>query len=423
MPNQMPAMPPIDGPSFIDFCAGVGGMTAGLTHAGWDCRLAVDNDHHAVETHSRINPASTRMDVCEVQASNLPAAEVFVAGFPCQPFSSSGSRKGFAHTSGHVFLSLHRLISSIKPSLVLFENVCGLLTNKCGNTFAEILSLLIAEGYSVEWFTLDLRWLGVPQTRPRVFILAYSRALTPEDLASPSPYLFNDIHPQSVCVRWLNEDFGGDALPSGSGSISESRDASRPRIGKAMSQLTSPFKGFGVASGDSFACFDYRPTAPHPLAVSLGDIVAPQFAGRSHIRSGRYYARGKPTELFLRKDAISHCIGTSLGGAPLYAVPTAELQTQHATKEFLRYGNWHRDEKQCSVLRLTPERAVHLFGEVKASEIASAIGNSSCSLVVKYRLLGNMVSPTVASWLGKHIRHTFFDRLPPSIQNKRGSLD
>jgi hypothetical protein len=101
-------------------------------------------------------------------------------------------------------------------------------------------------------------------------------------------------------------------------------------------------------------------------------------------------------------------VGTSLGGAPLFAAPLRQLRKSKEKKAILEFANWNREEGENHVMRLTPERAIHLFGSIRAGELEQAIASLDCSLAAKYRLVGNLVSPTVSTWLGKRMQETFF---------------
>lgn len=150
--------------TYVELCAGAGGMRAGLDAAGWECLLAVDNDPDAVQVHNLAHGRAVQRDLAELSPSDLPEVDAWVAGFPCQPFSSSGNRSGFDHSAGNVFEHLVSLIDPVRPKLVLLENVEGLLKNKSGHTFSKVLQTLTTLEYTVNWLLIDLQWFKVPQT-------------------------------------------------------------------------------------------------------------------------------------------------------------------------------------------------------------------------------------------------------------------
>jgi len=143
-------------------------MRAGLEAVGWECIFAVDNDPDAAAVHELVHGDIVQADVKTLSAGDVPEADAWVAGFPCQPFSSSGSRKGFGHKSGNVFEHIVQLMASHVPPVVLLENVEGLLTNKSGHTMSMVLKMLMELDYVVDWILLNLSWFGPPQTRPRL---------------------------------------------------------------------------------------------------------------------------------------------------------------------------------------------------------------------------------------------------------------
>ena len=103
---------------------------------------------------------------------SIPDFEAVVAGFPCQPFSSSGTRHGLEHSSGNAFLSVLSLIEQRRPKIVILENVVGLLSTQWGFAFATIIRSLSHLGYSVEWMVTNSLWFGAAQNRERIFLIA-----------------------------------------------------------------------------------------------------------------------------------------------------------------------------------------------------------------------------------------------------------
>lgn len=113
-------------------------------------------------------------DIHKVQADDIPDIDMLVGGFPCQPFSMAGQRKGFSDSRGNLFFEITRILESKRPKTILLENVRGLLSAQNGFCFWSILNRLDELGYNVEWKVLNTKnWL--PQTRERIFIIGHLR--------------------------------------------------------------------------------------------------------------------------------------------------------------------------------------------------------------------------------------------------------
>ena len=114
-------------------------------------------------------------DVLKRDNSIAPKAGLYIAGFPCQPFSSSGKRKGFRDPRGTVFGGCVDYIRSAKPRAFILENVKGLLDNDGGRAFREVLSILRSvvrpRYYRITYKVVNTAHHGVPHNRPRVYII------------------------------------------------------------------------------------------------------------------------------------------------------------------------------------------------------------------------------------------------------------
>lgn len=150
--------------------AGVGGFDLGMERAGMRPAWQVEIDPHARAVLARHWPDARQLeDVRQVGAHNLPRVDVIVGGFPCQDLSIAGNRAGLAgHRSG-LFYEMLRVINELKPGLVIWENVPGLLSSDGGRDFARVLYALGGIGYHGAWRILNAQYFGVPQRRRRVF--------------------------------------------------------------------------------------------------------------------------------------------------------------------------------------------------------------------------------------------------------------
>lgn len=118
-------------------------------------------------------------DITRIKPGELPEADCYCFGFPCQAFSIAGNRRGFQDTRGTLFFEVMRLAKERKPKILFAENVKGLLNHQRGQTFGIIISIMDELGYDVEWQVLNSVNFGVPQNRERVFIIGHLRGSSP----------------------------------------------------------------------------------------------------------------------------------------------------------------------------------------------------------------------------------------------------
>jgi DNA (cytosine-5)-methyltransferase 1 len=199
------------GLTFIDFFSGIGGFRLGMEMAGHECvghcecdpycdtckKITTHNTHlskkhytvcsvcgrekrqHAVISYHAMHNVKEgewyANDITRVNPGELPEADCYCGGFPCQAFSIAGKRGGFADTRGTLFFEVMRLARERKPKYLFLENVAGLLSHDNGNTFATIIQSFADSGYDVQWQILNSKDFGVPQNRERVFFIGHLR--------------------------------------------------------------------------------------------------------------------------------------------------------------------------------------------------------------------------------------------------------
>lgn len=166
---------------FVDVFAGIGGMRLGFESVAGECVYSIEWDKYARETYETNFEKPEGCDVRDV--TELPDHDVFLAGFPCQPFSIAGVSKktslgrphGFMdQTQGTLFFEIARLLEAHEPPVVVLENVKNLLRHDHGRTFRVIRNALDELGYEVTHDVVDSRpW--VAQKRERVFIVGLHR--------------------------------------------------------------------------------------------------------------------------------------------------------------------------------------------------------------------------------------------------------
>lgn len=172
---------------FIDLFSGIGGFRIALERLGNDCVFSADFDENACATYEMNFGDFPQVDITTLRTEDIPEHEILCAGFPCQPFSIAGFRKGFEDTRGTLFFDLLRVIRAHQPKIFVLENVKGLVNHDGGKTFEHMLQCLAETvngskketktidnlGYHVFWAVLNSSSYGVPQNRERVFIVGF----------------------------------------------------------------------------------------------------------------------------------------------------------------------------------------------------------------------------------------------------------
>ena len=167
---------------FFDLFAGIGGFRVGLEAHGHECVGSCEIDDYARKIYAKNFGHEPRYrDVRDIDPKDLPDFDIMCGGFPCQSFSLAGNRKGFEDTRGTLFFEIARLVKEKRPSILLLENVKGLLSHEEGKTFGVIIQTLDELGYDVEWQLLNSKYF-VPQNRERVFIIGHLRGSSSREI-------------------------------------------------------------------------------------------------------------------------------------------------------------------------------------------------------------------------------------------------
>ena len=168
---------------FLDIFAGIGGFRLGLEMAGHECVGHIEWDKFAQASYKAMHrPKESEYcgwDIRNTRANELPVADIWTFGFPCQDISVAGKQTGFRGHRSSLFFAVTRLIRDLeeedRPSILFIENVKNLLSVNGGFDFAKLLIELDEIGYDAEWQILNSKDFGVPQNRERVFIIGHLR--------------------------------------------------------------------------------------------------------------------------------------------------------------------------------------------------------------------------------------------------------
>lgn len=187
----------------VDLFAGVGGIRTGFERAGgFKNTLSADIDKYASQTYKHLYGEDSLNDVTSEEFKlKVEAADyqVLLAGFPCQAFSRAGKQEGFLNaTKGTLFFDVADIIKRTRPRTFLLENVDNLIVHDGGNTFKTIAETLVhelnykvigieeAEDGTLSWnkesFKRNSKNFGLPQNRPRVYIMGFDKEYFGENI-------------------------------------------------------------------------------------------------------------------------------------------------------------------------------------------------------------------------------------------------
>ncbi|MBT3817340.1 MAG: DNA cytosine methyltransferase [Candidatus Magasanikbacteria bacterium] len=159
--------------TFIDLFAGIGGIRIGFEKAGGESVFTSEWDKYSQKTYQANFEEIPYGDITKIKAEEIPNFDVLLAGFPCQPFSQAGLKKGFNDIRGNLFFDIVKIVKHHKPSVVFLENVRNLAGHDKGNTLKVILKTLEDLGYTVFHKILNAKDFGVPQNRARIYIICF----------------------------------------------------------------------------------------------------------------------------------------------------------------------------------------------------------------------------------------------------------
>lgn len=160
---------------FIDLFAGIGGFRIAGEKNGMNCVFSSEIDKSAREVYKTNFGHLPSGDITKIDAKDIPDFDVLFAGFPCQPFSYAGQKKGFAdETRGTLFFDIVRILKEKQPEMFLLENVKGLKSHDKGRTLKTIEKKLKELGYHIHWKILNsMEYGGVPQSRDRWYCVGF----------------------------------------------------------------------------------------------------------------------------------------------------------------------------------------------------------------------------------------------------------
>jgi len=270
-----------DNLKFIDLFAGIGGFHIAFHNAGSECVFVSEWDEPAQKTYlHNFHKMSQEVfdsgnfvgDITKIDPKKIPDFDILTGGFPCQPFSQAGFKKGFNETRGTLFFDIVKILEEKAPKAFFLENVRGLFNHNGGRTFETIKRTLTEElGYSFFYKIVKASDFGMPQHRSRLFMVGFKD--TSIDFKFPEPvsklkYTMSDIF-KGKC----DKEVGYTLRVGGRGSkITDRRNWDAYRVDGKVVRL-GPKEGLKMQGFPTW--FEFPPALTEAQAMKqLGNSVA-----------------------------------------------------------------------------------------------------------------------------------------------------
>lgn len=338
--------------TFVDLFAGVGMARMGMEQAGFECVYTCEFDKHKRKEYEIIHGNEPEgCDIRYVRAADIPRADVWFFGAPCQDFSLAGLRKGLGGDRSSLISEVFRLIeekAEDKPEWLVYENVKGMLSSNNGWDFLSILLAMDGLGYDIEWQTLNTKNFGLPQNRERVYTIGHLRT------------------GGSKQILPITKDSG--QIDKLEGKINSTTITAR--YGNALSNGTYIIEGN-----------ECEQTGINQVASLNSD---------KRFNPNQYRVYGT--------DGLSQCLNTMQGGG---REPHVLVNSNECKKD----GVFIQDGKEYTIRKLTPKECMRLQGvpdEYTDKLIQAGISDSQI-----YKAAGDGLSVPIAKEIGERIRKTY----------------
>ncbi|MCI7013234.1 MAG: DNA cytosine methyltransferase [Clostridium sp.] len=178
----------LEGYTFIDLFAGLGGFRIALESLGAKCVYSNEWDEPVQQVYQRNFGDLPEGDITKVDENTIPDHDILCAGFPCQAFSISGKQRGFEDSRGTLFFDVARIVKAKMPKIVFMENVKNFATHDNGRTLQVVKATMEELGYVFNQKVLNSVEYGVPQKRERIYMVCFRNDLKIDDFSYPKPF-------------------------------------------------------------------------------------------------------------------------------------------------------------------------------------------------------------------------------------------
>lgn len=272
---------------FADFCAGIGGFRIGLERLHWKCVYSNEIDEECEQTYKgNFGHGFHSKDIFDIKPKALSYFDVLCAGFPCQPFSIAGKQMGINDPRGRIIYKILEIAEIIKPKVVFMENVPNLFRHNGGSTYKSIKQAFSNIGYTFYEKILDSTYFGIPQSRPRVYMVGILNSLRIESFIfteriteeTPfAPYINHGDNSIPITKKWqeyIDLYTGKKAIEEMAFSVPHTRKAlERVNQGTDLDDCIFQIRSSGIR-----ACNINKPLPTFAVSVSGGGAMIPVYS-------------------------------------------------------------------------------------------------------------------------------------------------
>ena len=450
---------------FIDFFAGIGGFRRGMELAGHKCVGFCEFDKYAVASYTSMHLITNEQkeylttlsikkrqkevlkaeyrngewyanDIKSVRAEQLPKAECWCFGAPCQDFSVAGLRKGLSGDRSSLIREIFRLLEEQKeedrPEWLIYENVKGMLSSNKGLDYLSILSELDRLGYDIEWQNINSKWF-VPQNRERIYTVGHLRRFGSKKVfpitgaggensisiigtTHPNRHSTGDIHnvdgimstctsrdykqPKQIGIKIIGEiNSSQDGQVHDISGISKCHSVGHNNSPKVAIPVLTPDRVEKRQNGRRFKengepMFTLTAQDRHGVGIKIKEAVKQGYSIAYEGDSVNFSVPGSST----RRGRVGHSIAQTLDTScnqGIFVQVSGELTV---------YAIWY-EKYQCyiAIRKLTPKECFRLQGWADDYFERAAFVNSDSQL---YKQAGNGVTVNVIQAIGQKLQNS-----------------
>lgn len=364
----------------VELFSGIGGFRIALERAGVDTIWANDFDAMASKVYrDRFGEKGyVEGDIWKL-IDDVPSHDILTGGFPCQPFSSAGKKKGIEDPRGTLFEAIVKILGKNQPDYFILENVKRLLLMDSGKHFATILDALASLNYRIEWRVLNASYFGLPQNRQRIFITGvHERVLEREGTKA------DDVR----AIRLATTEDLDSLVDSKKAQIVNYDDW------QSIAEHGRLFNNWGIACKNKFVTAELKNFSEKTETVLLKSVIEKNASDIFDLTESTE-ERLKNTRLIRKMINDVEVVGNQSGGARMgytvYGVNgLAPTLTSSTSRHYERYAIDGRYR------RLTNNEYARIQG----------FPDNHCSsapLRHEYVMYGNAVPPNMVEWVAKRL--------------------